>query len=265
MLHFPDTMRTIVVFSVLVAVAACEQLGIGGSGRSNGSLVSSSGGQIALADGGSLEFGITSEQYKRWEKARKGIDRRIAARFGAILQPDAPTERSIERAVAYLDSEPSARSSIEAAGMSVRAFVVMTVALEQEMRRASGQPVVRQPDPAAVAYEFPTVDTTMIAPMQPTPYPAPAYPVDTFARVPQPVPAPVPIPMPVDTSIPRVVVPTPSRDTAVRPPPTIFRRDTARTRPDTARRDTARRDTTPPPPDTAAGPTPLPPDTLPTP
>ena len=253
-------MRAIIVLSALSLIVACDQLGIGGSGRGSGSLVSSSGGQIALADGGSLEFGITSEQYKRWEKARKGIDRRIAARFGAILQPDAPTERSIERAVAYLDSEPSARSSIEAAGMSVRAFVVMTVALEQEMRRASGQPVVRQPDPAAAAYEFPMVDTTMIAPMQPTPYP-----VDTFSRVPQP--APVPVPVPVDTSMTRVVVPSPSRDTGVRPPPTIFRRDTVRPRPDTGRRDTARRDTTrrdttPPPPDTAAGPAPAPPDTL---
>ena len=263
-------MRAIIVLSALTFIVACDQLGIGGSGRGNGSLVSSSGGQIALADGGSLEFGITSEQYKRWEKARRGIDKRTAARFGAILQPDAPTERSIERAVSYLDSEPAARSSIEAAGMSVRAFVVMTVALEQEMRRASGQPVVRQPDPAALAYEFPTVDTTMIAPMQPTPYPAPVYPADTVSRVPQPAA----VPGPVDTALPRVVVPAPTRDTAARLPPTVFRRDTAartrpdtvRTRPDIIRRDTARRDTTPPPPpDTMAGPTPLPPDTLPTP
>lgn len=252
-------MRAIIVFCALASAVACDQLGIGGGGRGNGSLVSSSGGQIALADGGSLEFGITSDQYKRWEKARKGIDRRIAARFGAILQPDAPTEESIERAVAYLEGQPSARRSIEAAGMSVRAFVVMTVALEQEMRRASGQPVVRQPAPTASAYEFPTVDTTLIAPMQPTPYPAPVYPVDTVSRVPQPVPGPV------DTSMPRVVVPPPSRDTGVRPPPTVFRRDTVRARPDTIRRDTARRDSAPPPPDTTIGPSPLPPDTPPTP
>lgn len=251
-------MRAIIVFCALASAVACDQLGIGGGGRGNGSLVSSSGGQIALADGGSLEFGITSDQYKRWEKARKGIDRRIAARFGAILQPDAPTEQSIERAVAYLEGQPSARSSIEAAGMSVRAFVVMTVALEQEMRRAGGQPVVRRPDPAALAYEFPTVDTSMIAPMQPSPSPAPVHPQDTVTRV---LP---PVPLPVDTSMPRVA-PPPSRDTAVRPPPTVFRRDTVRARPDTIRRDTARRDSAPPPPDTTIGPSPLPPDTPPTP
>jgi hypothetical protein len=242
-----------------VFVAACDQLeGLRG-GRSSGSLVSSSGGEVALADGGSLEFAITSEQYKRWDRARRGINRRIAARFGEILQPDAPTERSISEAVDYLDSEPGARNAIEKAGMSVRGFVVMTVALEQEMRVASGQPRVRQPEPTSVPYDFPPFDTTLIRP--PTPYPVA---VDTYR---------------VDTAFPfdprdtmtRVIVPTPRPDTFARPTPTIFRRDTVRRdtiRRDTAaRRDTVRRDTLPSPvpviPDTLEPPAPvIPPDTL---
>ena len=256
-------MRAILLgLAATVFLTACDQLeGLRG-GKSNASLTSTSGGEVALADGGSLQFAITSEQYKRWDRARRGINRSVAARFGEILQPDAPTERSISEAVAYLESEPSARNAIEKAGMSVRGFVVMTVALEQEMRVASGQPRVRRPEPAASPYDFPQFDTTLIRP-SPSPYPA-AYPVpvDTYR-----VDTAFPI-IPRD-SMTRVIVP--NRDTASRQTPTIFRRDTALRR-DTVRRDTVRRDTVIPPaatqpvirdtlPDTTSGPV-IPPDTL---
>lgn len=245
-------------------LTACDKLR---GDHGDASLRSSSGGEVALADGGSLEFAITSEQYKRWDRARRGINRSVAARFGEILQPDAPTERSIDAAVQYLESEASARRSIERAGMSVRGFVVMTVALEQEMRVASGQPAVRQPEPTSLPYDFPPYDTTLIQPA-PAPYPAPhptPYP-------PTPYPAPVDT-YRVDTAFPvsprdttsRIIIPAPRRDSISRQTPTIFRRDTIRR--DTVRIDTSRPVPLPPPviPDTNPGPTPIPvipPDTL---
>src|SRR5687767_11129489 len=145
---------------------------------------SSSSGEVALSDGGSLEFSITSEQYKQWYAAQQALDKRVASRFGALLQPASPSERSIRRAVEYLESQPSARQAIERAGMSVRGFVVTTVALEQEMRVASesGQ---RPPDtmpamPAPLPYPYPTPyprDSLYPAPYPtPAPYPPPAYP-----------------------------------------------------------------------------------------
>lgn len=235
-------MRLPLALLVSLLFAACDLR----DSRNGRSVLTSSTGEVALADGGRLEFSITSQQYKRWDRARRGINRRVAARFGEILQPDAPTERSIAEAVAYLESEPNARRAIENAGISVRGFVVMTVALEQELRLASGQPAVRPPQPAP--YEFPQYDTALIKP-SPTPYPAdeapyPA-PVDTY-RIDTSFPS-----RPVDTAI-RVVVPVPRRDT-VRPTPTIFRRDTLR-------RDTSvapRRDSMVGP----AAPPPAPPDT----
>ena len=243
------------IVAMACMLTACDKLR---GDRADASLLSSSGGEVALADGGSLEFAITSEQYKRWDRARRGINRRIAARFGEILQPDAPTERSIDAAVAYLESEPSARNAIERAGMSVRGFVVMTVALEQEMRIASGQPAVRRPEPESVPYDFPQFDTTLIqrppTPL-PTPYPAP---VDTY-RIDTAFPV-----TPRDTPT-RVIVPPPRPDTVSRQTPTIFRRDTIRR--DTGRIDTTRPAPLPPPviPDTnrgaAQGPV-IPPDTL---
>ena len=246
---------------------ACDKLR---GDRSDASLLTSSGGEVALADGGSLEFAITSEQYKRWDRARRGINKSVAARFGEILQPDGPTERSIDAAVTYLEGETSARRSIERAGMSVRGFVVMTVALEQEMRVASGQPAVRQPEPESLPYDFPPYDTMLIQPA-PTPYPPP-YPAPYPSPYPTPYPAPVDsyrvdtaLPVPPRDTMSRIIIPAPRRDTIYRQTPTIFRRDTVRR--DTVRIDTTRPAPLPPPviPDTNPGLSQLPiipPDTL---
>jgi hypothetical protein len=234
-------MRAFPLLIVLAIAAACDNGGFGGFAfgkRSNpSSLTSEAGGEVALADGGSLEFRITSEQYKRWDRARKGISKAIAAQFGAILRPSAPSARSIDEAVTYLESQPTAARSIENAGMSVRGFVVMTVALEQEMRLASGQPAVEPPAPTA--YEFPQIDTSFLPPQAyPQPYPQP-YPVDTFARPdtfrthqPTPYPAYTPPPTTPVTPLP------PVRDSATTRSPTIFRRDTIIRRDTGQRRDT---------------------------
>ena len=234
-------MRALLAICFAVTLAGCNRAG---GDDANASLLSHSGGEVALADGSSLEFAITSDKYKQWDAAQRGISKRVAARFGAILKPDAPTERSINSAVSYLSGEPSARQAIESAGLSVRDFVVMTVMLEQEMRLASGKTVERQEE--SKPYDFPPVDTTFIAPQ----------------------PMPVQEPLPVDTALPMdtsFIQPRRRLDTMPVPPPTptIFRRDTIR-------RDTVvRRDTTRPPPpvtrDTVRDTTPaaIPPDTLP--
>ena len=244
-------MRRLLVLCFAFSLAGCDT---GGRGEARASLLSESGGEVALADGNSFDFRITSEKYKQWDAAQRGISKRIAARFGAILRPDAPTERSIASAVTYLQGQAGARQAIESAGLSVRDFVVMTVALEQEMRLASSER--REPAPASEPYDFPPVDTTFVAP--------------------QPVPAPLPEPMPVDTGLPldTTLVRPRARVDSMAPPrpvpaPTIFRRDTAPR--DSTRRDSTRRDSLPPRPvtrdtvrDTTRPPAPVPPDTLPT-
>jgi hypothetical protein len=93
-----------------------------------------SAGEVSLTDGGSLEYSITSDTYRKWYTAQQGLDRRIASRYGALLQPSSPSERSIDRAVQYLTNEPQAREAIERAGLSIRQFVVTTVALEHARR-----------------------------------------------------------------------------------------------------------------------------------
>jgi hypothetical protein len=249
-------MRYLLVISFAVSLAACDP---GGRSEAGASLLSESGGEVALADGNSFDFRITSEKYKQWDAAQRGISKRIAARFGAILRPDAPTERSIASAVTYLEGQPSARQAIESAGMSVRDFVVMTVALEQEMRLASRE--TREPAPASEPYEFPPVDTTFVAP-QPLPQPAPVDTAIASDTVLSRTGMRVDSTLPVDTAFgrPRVRFDSvPRRRPA--PAATIFRRDTAPPRRDSSPPRPVTRDTVR---DTTRPPAPVPPDTLPT-
>ena len=133
----------------------------------------SSTGEVSLTDGETLSFTITSERYKAWDAAKDGLDGRIASRYGAILQPGSPSRRNIEKAVQYLESEPSAKAAIERAGMSVRDFVVTTVALEQEMKLASARGEIPPDTMPAPAYQPYPVDTSSFGATTYTPIPLP--------------------------------------------------------------------------------------------
>ena len=174
-----------------------------------------SSGEVSLTDGETLSFTITSERYKAWDAARQGIDQRIASRYGALLQAASPSRRNIERAVQYLESEPAAVASIERAGMSVRDFVVTTVALEQEMRLADARGEI-PPD---------TMPTAPYPGYQP-------YPMDTSSfstYTPVPVPVPVPMPVPTEPVVRQYIDTFPRPDTMARRDTsfTIIRTDTA--------------------------------------
>ena len=132
-------MRMLGVIAAVFMIAGCRNGDEEPLRRPDGSLLSSSGGDVALADGSHLQFVITSERYKQWEAARSGLRKNVSARFGQLLRPKSPTEKTIERAVAFLETDVDAKESIERTGMSVRDFVLMTVALEQEMRTVGGE------------------------------------------------------------------------------------------------------------------------------
>lgn len=217
---------------LVILAAACDR-GESDSGRvaersalqdADGSLVANATGEVSLTDGSTLQFVVTSERYKQWDAARQGLDARTKVRFGQILQPRAPTERSIDQATAFLQGNPAARQSITRAGMSVRDFVLMTVALEQEMQLA-GDPEAHAP-PALLPMPMPE------------PMPLPPPPIDTSYR-----PAPV-LPSPrYDT-----LYGTPAtRDSGIRPwkPSETPRHDTV-----IVRRDSISRPTLAPPRDT---------------
>ena len=255
-------MRAITAVVACLLVAACKQDRTADAPLPGQPGWTESSGEVSLTEGETLEFTITSDRYKAWDAARQGIDSRISARFGAILQPASPSRRNIERAVQYLESEPAAKASIERAGMSVRDFVVTTVALEQEMKQASARgqlPPDTVPSPYP-SYQMYPVDTTSFmsptyVPVQPLPPPVARQYLDTFPR-PDTLPRQDSIVItrtdtisrrfPIADSIARAAA---RRDSLAKLAP---RRDWIVIRRDTVSRDTVRppRDTSRPPSDT---------------
>jgi hypothetical protein len=228
------TMRIrILTLMIGLGLAACDGDNAGSS-RVDPSLLTTSGGDVALADGGTMSFSITSERYKQWDRARRAFPKSLITRFGQVLQPRSPTERSINAAVALLERNRQARQAIEGAGLSVRGFVELTVALEQQMLLASGGGA--RPEPVPDTYPM-TMDTGYYTvPVAPSPAPAPLpIPVTPIPATPYPYPA-APLP-PSQTYPPRDTL---RRDTTLPPPAPLPPRDTVAPRRDSA---PARRDT----------------------
>jgi hypothetical protein len=259
----------------LAALTGCDLLDRGSSAQTS---KNSSAGGAENADAGDVSLTevteggvVSSEQYRQWYAAHQSLDRRIASRFGALLQPSAPTERTIDRAVAFLNGEPRARDAIRRSGMSVRAFVLTTIALEQEMRVASQtgmQPMDTMRVSSVYPYPYPYPTDTMTAPSYqsvPNPYPMPPpatpYPMTPPAYTPPTYTPPTyTLPQPRDTArrVDTVYVPEPVRRDTARARDMFWTRDTTPVRRDTSRilprrdtlpkRDTlVRRDTTPRP------------------
>ncbi len=132
-------MRTSHTLSVLLlaAMVACGRGGAA-SGDVDTALLHRSGGDVMLADGDHIPYEITSERYRQWETARRTLR---AARIGLSmrLDPLRVTEADIQRAVNFFERNDRARRAIEQTGLSVRDYVLTTLALEQQMAVASGR------------------------------------------------------------------------------------------------------------------------------
>jgi hypothetical protein len=76
-----------------------------------------------------VDYRLTDENFGRWEIAQRNLDRLPSSAFPA--QPSPTGGNVIDRAVARLESSPRARTTIEATGLSVRDFVLQTIALAQ--------------------------------------------------------------------------------------------------------------------------------------
>ena len=259
-------MRIAAVLVLGLMLAACKQdrTADGPPVRPGDPGWTNSSGEVSLTEGEKLSFEITSERYKAWDAARTGLDSRIASKYGAILQPGSPSRRNIEKAVQYLESEPAAKASIERAGMSIRDFVVTTVALEQEMRLASARGEL-PPDtmPTPPAYQPYPMDTSSFgaAAYVPIPLPQPVQVVrqyvDTVPRADTTPPGSFVITrtdtstrrFPIADSIARAAAKRDSLARVLPPRDTVIRRDSVVRRDTVVKRDTSptpQRDSAPP-------------------
>jgi hypothetical protein len=132
-------MRTNHILSVLLlaAVVACGR-GDAASGDVDTALLHRSGGDVMLVDGESIPYEITSDRYRQWEAARRAL-RAERISLSMRLDPLRVTEAEIQRAVSFFERNGRARRIIEQAGLSVRDYVLTTLALEQQMAMASGR------------------------------------------------------------------------------------------------------------------------------
>jgi hypothetical protein len=122
--------------ATLATLGACR-----GSGNASGdvdtALLHRAGGDVMLADGGRVDYEITSERYRQWETARRAL-RAQKISLSMQLDPLRVTEAEIQRAVTFFERNGKARRLIEATGMTVRDYVLTTLALEQQMAVAKG-------------------------------------------------------------------------------------------------------------------------------
>ena len=80
-----------------------------------------------------VDFRITDDNFARWEVAQNNLD---ALPRSAIRPASTAGGNAVDRAVARLESSPRARRAIERAGLSVREFVLATIALAQATEAA---------------------------------------------------------------------------------------------------------------------------------
>ena len=137
-------------FATMVAVAAGESCKRGNETTSDpmtASLIfdnSSPEAREALAT--QVDYRLTDANYAQWEQAQNNLD---ALPRSALGPASSSGGSAIDRAVARLESSPRARRAIESAGLSVRDFVLETVALAQATEAAeTGKSTSVAPVPA---------------------------------------------------------------------------------------------------------------------
>lgn len=124
--------------AMLLALAGCKKSSATSSDNEVASLLfdtSSPAVREALAT--TVDFRITEENYAQWERAQGFLD---ALPRSALASAEGTSGNPIDRAVATLESSPRARTAIERTGLSVRDFVLETIALAQAAEANAGKP-----------------------------------------------------------------------------------------------------------------------------
>jgi hypothetical protein len=80
-----------------------------------------------------IDYRITEDNFSRWQEAQENLDQLPRS---SIRSSPASGRTAVDRAVGRLQSSPPARQAIESAGISVREFVLETIALAQATESA---------------------------------------------------------------------------------------------------------------------------------
>jgi hypothetical protein len=118
-----------VVAAFLLASVGCRRENPSATDALAGSLIfdnASADMREALAT--SVDYRITEDNFARWQDAQANLEQLPRS---AMWSGPSSGRSAIDRAISRLESSPSSRTAIESAGISVRDFVIETIALAQ--------------------------------------------------------------------------------------------------------------------------------------
>lgn len=127
-------LRGVLAILLLSAVGACKRENRSEAESLTASLMfdnASPDAREALAS--RVDFRISDASFAQWEKAQRNLEKLPRSAI-----PSAPGigTTAVDRAVSRLESSPYARTAIERTGLSVREFVLQTIALAQAAEAA---------------------------------------------------------------------------------------------------------------------------------
>jgi len=121
--------RAAALIVLALATVGCKRSSYSASDQLAASLIFDNGSpeaREALAT--TVDFRLTEDNFARWEEAQSNLEELPRS---AIQQGASSGRNAVDRAVTRLESSPRARRAIERSGLSVRDFVLETIALAQ--------------------------------------------------------------------------------------------------------------------------------------
>jgi hypothetical protein len=122
---------------MLLAIVSCKRDSDPSSGSQFTSLLfdaASPAAREALAT--PVDFRLTAANYAQWEQAQRFLE---GVPRSALASAPGANGNAIDRAVETLEASPRARTAIERTGLTVRDFVLETIALAQAAEAQSGR------------------------------------------------------------------------------------------------------------------------------
>jgi hypothetical protein len=144
--HFRRGLR-VAAAALLVAAVGCKRSEDPSSALTSSLMFDTGSPDAREALSMPVDYVLTEDNFAKWEDAQSYLD---ALPRLALPRQAAAGGNAVDRAVARLEASPRARTAIERTGLSVRDFVLETIALAQATEAAqTGRSTSATPIPAA--------------------------------------------------------------------------------------------------------------------
>jgi len=144
--HFRRGLR-VAAAALLVAAVGCKRSEDPSSALTSSLMFDTGSPDAREALSTRVDYVLTEDNFAKWEDAQSYLD---ALPRSALPREAATGGNAVDRAVARLEASPRARTAVERTGLSVRDFVLETIALAQATEaEQTGRSTSATPIPAA--------------------------------------------------------------------------------------------------------------------